>query len=619
MQILKIKNKVPIQENFIGNGAIYHGFAAMPDNAGRTYSEDLCDMEADRAADMKLKLARTYYGAYAYEPETDSWNWENERMTAFYAWLKRMKDRNIDVAINIGWWSVSDLTAEDGSACGTLRSPTWEEALEKYGNWVSESVHQIIEVHGFTNVKIVVLFTEPQHDYEGWLDEVRAAHNALVRDNRRHLVKLMGPNEAGDGLAKMVAWAGEHAKEYIDIYSSHTYQQVKDLPPKYRRTGACSPMATVPGGRVVQTVKLERNTDYTMKMVAAFHSSDPLHVSGYILYGAFETSYGHVLAGGDPTTRLTSGSVKMLDPSLMPDEYTEYSFHFNSGEHDEAYICFFYDVRRPSSDERTFNGLGMPTSELYVDSMHLYKTGSSENILVNPEFTNGYEGWNSICAGGTTDAYYDWYQWGKNGILNTPEGMPFIFDEYNMSFEKDHTTVYNGANICNAAVALMNSGVAGSLLWTVFDQQWPNAHHTNDDSFVDGDHRCGTMPVLTRSLVPYRSFYAFTLLSRYTGGAGSKVYEGIGANNMHCTMNTLPDGTISIIVVNNKAIEDELILIFEKNVDVTLRRHLFDPNILEPSKAPTPIAVDKIFENIANQFTDTLPPYGMAVYTTLEE
>lgn len=618
MQILKIKNQSPIAENFIGNGAIYHGFAAMPDDAGRTYSSELCDEEANRAGNMKLKLARTYYAAYAYEPETDSWNWENERMQAFYAWLQRMKDRNIDVAINIGWWSVSDLTAEDGSACGTLRSDTWEESLEKYGNWVSESVHQIIQVHGFTNVKIVVLFTEPQHDFEGWLHEVKAAHNALVRDNRRHLVKLMGPNEAGDGLGKMVAFAAKYAKDYIDIYSTHTYQLVKDLPQKYKRTGACSPMATVPGGRVVQTVKLEKNTDYTIKMVAAFNSTDPLHVSGNILYGAFDASYGHVLAGGDPTTRLNFGSVQMLDPSLMPDEYKEYSFTFNTGDKEDAYICFFYDVKSPSPNDRTFNGLLMPKSELYVDSIHLYKVGRDENILVNPDFAEGYEGWNPICAGGTTDAYYDWYKWGKNGVKNTPKGKPFIFDEYNMSFEKDHTTDYNGSNICIAAIALMNSGVSGSLIWTVFDQIWPDTHISNDDSFVDGDHRCGTMPVLTRSLVPYRSFYAFTLLSRYTGGEKSKVFEGIGKNNMHCTMNLLPDGNITLIVVNNKDTDEDFVMEFEKDLSAEFNRHLYDPKTLVPNEKAEVIPADKIFQ-ISNKLSDTIPAYGMAVYTTVED
>lgn len=31
MKNLKIENAVPVQEDFWGNGAIYHGYAGMPD------------------------------------------------------------------------------------------------------------------------------------------------------------------------------------------------------------------------------------------------------------------------------------------------------------------------------------------------------------------------------------------------------------------------------------------------------------------------------------------------------------------------------------------------------------------------------------------------------------
>ena len=58
-----------MQNNFYGNGAVYHGYAGMPDADGRVYSKEQCNMEA----------------------ETNTWNWENKEMTAFYHWLQRMK------------------------------------------------------------------------------------------------------------------------------------------------------------------------------------------------------------------------------------------------------------------------------------------------------------------------------------------------------------------------------------------------------------------------------------------------------------------------------------------------------------------------------------------------
>ena len=54
MSNILIKNAVPVQENFQGNGAVYHGFAGMPDYRNRVNSEELCELEAKRVADMRL-------------------------------------------------------------------------------------------------------------------------------------------------------------------------------------------------------------------------------------------------------------------------------------------------------------------------------------------------------------------------------------------------------------------------------------------------------------------------------------------------------------------------------------------------------------------------------------
>ena len=75
---IKIDLNNPVQTNFLGNNAVYHGYAGMPDKDGRVYSEELCEIEADRAADLGLRVARTFYRWYAWEPETGTWNWDNE-------------------------------------------------------------------------------------------------------------------------------------------------------------------------------------------------------------------------------------------------------------------------------------------------------------------------------------------------------------------------------------------------------------------------------------------------------------------------------------------------------------------------------------------------------------
>ena len=229
MQNLRINNVKPVQEDFWGNGAIYHGYAGMPDDAGRVYTEEQCIIEAERAVKMKLKIARTMYKWWAWDEKTNTWDWDNEIMTVFYKWLQRMKDGGVTVALNTGWCSPGDINSSswNGKSPFTVEG-NWEQSVKNYGDWVSETVKQLIIKRGFTNIKIFVMFTEPQRasgalppeksTYDCWFDAIQAAHNALVRDGLRDKVKLMGPNEGSTVTSEMLHWAAEHANDYLDIY-----------------------------------------------------------------------------------------------------------------------------------------------------------------------------------------------------------------------------------------------------------------------------------------------------------------------------------------------------------------------------------------------------------------
>ena len=56
-----IQNLHCIQPNFLGFNAVYHGYAGLNDQFGRIYNEELCELEADRAAELGIKVARTFY------------------------------------------------------------------------------------------------------------------------------------------------------------------------------------------------------------------------------------------------------------------------------------------------------------------------------------------------------------------------------------------------------------------------------------------------------------------------------------------------------------------------------------------------------------------------------
>ena len=622
MQSLRINNVKPVQEDFWGNGAIYHGYAGMPDDAGRVYNEEQCIIEAERAAKMKLKIARTMYKWWAWDEKTNTWDWDNEIMTIFYKWLQRMKDGGITVALNTGWCSPGDINSSswNGKSPFTVEGD-WEQSKKNYGDWVSETVKQLIIKRGFTNIKIFVMFTEPQRSsgacpenmsaYDCWYESVQAAHNALVRDGLRDKIKLMGPNEGSTVTSEMLHWAAEHANEYLDIYSSHTYQFTAQTPKKFLTPGKNATCMSIAGARFCQTVPLKPNTDYVASANLVIQINEELPENpGSIYFGAYIDDGRndiHTSSGSGPSIPAVNGSTIDIDPATISgDKYTKVTVKFNSGDTNSCVIGVFHDVKC--------------TSISYCNFVELKEEGTDTNILINGDFSDKFNGWKTSYADGTTDAYYDWCTWAKTGLQYVPEGKSYCFDEYNVLFNRDNSRPSHGAEICNAAVALMNSGCRTSLLWTIFDQQWPNNHTYNNDSFVDGDHRCGVMPVLNRSLVPHLSYYAFTLLSRYIDGEGTKIYEGFGKDSLHTTMAVSPNGEITVTVVNCKEEADEFTINFDKSLDgITFNRHYFDPATCVPDEKAEIIGTDKVFENITDTLSDTIPAYGVTVYTTMKD
>lgn len=616
MKQLKIDNTKAVQEEFWGNGAVYHGYAGMPDDAGRVYTEEQCEIEAKRVADMKLKIARTFYGWYAWDNDKKEWNWESERMQVLYRWLKRMKDANVTVALNTGWCSPGDIdsTSWNGESPFNVEGD-WEASVKNYGDWVSESLHQIVEVRGFTNVKIFVMFTEPQGPnnlldrkwkYGVWLDAVRAAHEALVRDGRRHLIKLMGPNEGSTDTSVMVKWVAENANEYVDIYSSHNYLTGQPAPYYLEKEYGAVARVKIAGGRMFKRIALKPDTEYNVSLSVSFESKSE-EESGNIAYGVFE-DIGDDTIHRDGALRpgVSSQSVASIDHNELSNDFKKFSFSFKTdSKTTSGLIGWFYDIKSEG--------------ESCIVDFSLTEAGSDENLIAqnDPQFL--FKGWKSMAASWFTDSYYDWYRWCKTGLQYVPKGKSYIFDEYNVIYDRDNSRPELGAEVCNATVALMNAGVNSTMLWTAFDQQWPNNHTYNADSFVDGDHRCGLMPVLTRTLVPYLAYYAFSLISRYVDGEGAKVYEGFGKDRLHTTMAVSKTGDITVVAVNGKEEADDFTISFAQPIKASFNRHTFDPAVCIPDERAEIIGTDKVIENVTDTLSDSIAAYGVTVYTTKKD
>lgn len=242
---LFVYNDSMLSDNFLGVNGVYHGFAYMEDPDVKPMSAQDRDLEFSRVAAMDLKIARTWCrpdwacGASLY----NDFDWESERMKAFYQWLDKMKALKVDVALQAGWWFTRD-TYMNTRIPAEQSKPDPEKDPARYAKWVSESLYQLIKIRGYTNIKYLVLFTEPLNYRSGvipdgftepeYYDKVcTQIDGELRKSDLRSAVKLVGPNSGSTDTAAYVGWSVNNLNDVIDIYSWHSYngKQFNTNPP----------------------------------------------------------------------------------------------------------------------------------------------------------------------------------------------------------------------------------------------------------------------------------------------------------------------------------------------------------------------------------------------------
>ena len=235
-QLLYVHKEVLI-DDFKGVNGVYHGFAFMPEQIIKGMNDEDREREFDRIKNMGLNIARTWYrpdwacGNNLY----NSFNWQSEKMLAFYKWLDEMKKLNVDVALQAGWWFTRDtyfhkpeLNYDDSVLPNPQKDP------ERFALWVKESLYQLLEVKKYSNIKYLILFTEPLNYKSGIVPEgytqeeyyekvCRKVNDELVKAGLRDKIKIVGPNSGSTRTGEWVGWAKNKLDDVIDIYSWHAY------------------------------------------------------------------------------------------------------------------------------------------------------------------------------------------------------------------------------------------------------------------------------------------------------------------------------------------------------------------------------------------------------------
>jgi F5/8 type C domain/Secretion system C-terminal sorting domain len=223
-----------VQSNFLGVNGVHNGSVYMDCQTLNGMTAANRAIVYDRLARMGVRVVRTVYSPWyaARGNWNGTYDWNSREMNQFYNWAQDMKDRNIDVALSLGFYFPADTYNWKSGINGDVTGN-----LNRIADWASQSVYQMVTVKGLTNVKYGFLFTEPNttvHDevggppsgYTNWTyykAVVNAIHNKLTSDGRRSLIKLVGPNNTTDGAFS--ATAASELNNAIDIYAGHEYSK----------------------------------------------------------------------------------------------------------------------------------------------------------------------------------------------------------------------------------------------------------------------------------------------------------------------------------------------------------------------------------------------------------
>lgn len=207
---------------------------------------------------------------------------------------------------------------------------------------------------------------------------------------------------------------------------------------------------------------------------------------------------------------------------------------------------------------------------------------------------------------GKTEFWMDEFQTRDSGVL-TADGQG---------------SAWHGVQGIVAAIAAAQYGVSNISTWQSFDQLWTDQTNTGGE-FYKGIHMCGHAPSLFMSTIPRGCYYMYGLYGKYNGYEGGTVYktnleEEYWISGLYINAVKLKDGNWTITVVNADIEEKTFTVDFEKALGKTLYRHAEVTNELVPDAYAELATVDKVYVDVQDRFTDTIPSGTVAVYTTIK-
>lgn len=203
-QLTVLNAKAPITKEFLGFNGVHMMFEYLKDDAGggtRDLTEEQIQTHADRIQEMGISIVRSIFSSSAaWNGKTQSFDWNSENFKGFIKSCKLMQDRNIDLAVSPGLWSLSGVfVGQDGNDLETpnpsklqgngivfrpcmnnkyeLDEDALAESMANYRKFMNDAVLQF-EANGIHNIKYFMAFTEVNQAIRGAIAKPNGEDNS---------------------------------------------------------------------------------------------------------------------------------------------------------------------------------------------------------------------------------------------------------------------------------------------------------------------------------------------------------------------------------------------------------------------------------------------------------
>ena len=258
---INIYNASPVNDNFLGFGALYYPWIYIKDKAGRNYSAQEAETELDRLKISGVKIARATVFANPdwYNEAKNGWRFDGEDFEALVRSFLGMSKRRIDIMLNFEWGN--SINYGPIFANKDLASYPFDKQCEIFGAFVRDFVTKL-KKRRVNTVKYLTFFSEPVNGIKNGFESeegkklqvryrkcIASVHNSLCAANIRKEYKLVLGNVALGTEIWNYTWqyfkpVFDVLEPFADEWSYHNYNRYsspyENTASAYRNMMACA-------------------------------------------------------------------------------------------------------------------------------------------------------------------------------------------------------------------------------------------------------------------------------------------------------------------------------------------------------------------------------------------